>query len=146
MHPSLAFRFCFLWCWFSFISIPFARTVPVSLSMPVFQCVSLGLFSFPKPISWASFFSAACASPFLCFSLSTEEDEGKIEGLNGRAGNHYWKQMLEEVCFQHYWAPVVCTLDAHTWRGWNGWQETDFVMVVASTEAVVLFHAVKSSY
>lgn len=62
--------------------------------MPVFQGISLGLFSFPRPISHATFFSAASAHVplHLCMSLflSAEEDEGKIEVLNGTVESPHW--------------------------------------------------------
>lgn len=93
------------------------RAGPVSISMPVFQDVSLGLFSFPRPISYASFFSAASAQVplHLCMSLflSAEEDEGKIEVLNGRVGSPHWMWLLDRVCFHCYWAPAVPVCRIH---------------------------------
>lgn len=124
------------------------RAVPISLPVPVFQGISFGLFSFPRPISHASFFSAACAWVPLhlcvCLFLSTEEDEGKIEALNDRVGSSHRKQSLEGVCFCHYWAlvaPMHWMLTHLAVRGW-ALENFDLWMVVASTKGAVLFHSV----
>lgn len=61
MHPpsEVLFSSGLVHVYLCFLPPAFPRAVPISLAV-LFQCLSLGLFSFRRPISHAAFFSAAC--------------------------------------------------------------------------------------